>query len=353
MKDELELVFPTEEYIEKIIEFKDEFIQNGEDIIYGSGGLDKEENVKEWLKNVKDDLTRKSYNKEIGRFPAALYLAIRKNDKKLIGIIQIRLKLNEYLLNYGGHIGDSVRPSERNKGYSTKMISLALNEARKLGIGNVLIVCYKENTASAKTIIKNGGILENEINDESNIYQRYWITLKKKYADARNKDDILKRSFKNIRIDKDNFHGNISLLTIKEVKKEWRIDVEQRCILANNYNWLGFYPDGKNYCITAMLDDKDNIVEWHFDMARQLGEEKGVPYEDDLYLDVVLVPDGRINVLDEDELEDAYNRKEVSKKDYDMAYETANKIIKEAKGEGYLKRLNDFTKEYLKIIKDV
>ena len=175
MKDELELVFPTEEYIEKIIEFKDEFIQNGENIIYGSGGLDKEENVKEWLKNVKDDLTRKSYNKEIGRFPAALYLAIRKNDKKLIGIIQIRLKLNEYLLNYGGHIGDSVRPSERNKGYSTEMIRLALEKCKELNIRKVLMTCDKNNVASAKTIIKNGGVLENEIEESGNIVQRYWI----------------------------------------------------------------------------------------------------------------------------------------------------------------------------------
>ena len=83
-----------------------------------------------------------------------LYLAFRKQDQRLIGIIQIRCKLNDYLLNFGGHIGDSIRPSERNKGYSTKMIALALKEAKKLGIGNVLMTCNKNNLASARTIIK-------------------------------------------------------------------------------------------------------------------------------------------------------------------------------------------------------
>ena len=150
--------------------------------------------------------------------------------------------------------------------------------------------------------------------EDNKIVQRYWITLKKRYADGRNKaNHILESDFKNIRVDNAEFKGNISLLSIKKVRKEWRIDVEQRCILANNYNWLEIYPDGENYCITAMFDENDNIAEWYFDIAKELGVEDGIPYEDDLYLDVVIVPDGRIHVLDEDELKSAYDRKEVSK----------------------------------------
>lgn len=75
----------------------------------------------------------------------------------------------------GGHIGDGVRPSERKKGIGTQMISLALKECKKLGIDKVLMVCNKENIGSAKSILNNGGILENEIVVNGVIQQRYWL----------------------------------------------------------------------------------------------------------------------------------------------------------------------------------
>lgn len=81
------------------------------------------------------------------------------------------------LLN-GGHIGDGIRPSERKKGYATKMIALALLECKKLGINKVLMVCDKNNIGSAKSIINNGGVLENEVVVQGIVNQRYWITLK-------------------------------------------------------------------------------------------------------------------------------------------------------------------------------
>ena len=90
-------------------------------------------------------------------------------------MIDIRHRLNDYLFNFGGHIGYSVRKSERKKGYATEMLALALVECMNLNINKILITCDKENTASVKTIIKNGGILENEIPEENRITQRYWI----------------------------------------------------------------------------------------------------------------------------------------------------------------------------------
>ena len=96
----------------------------------------------------------------------------------LLGAVNIRHYLNDYLLQFGGHIGDGIRPSERRKGYATEMIRLALIECKKLGIDRVLMVCDKSNIGSAKSIINNGGILENEFVDEDGeINQRYWIDL--------------------------------------------------------------------------------------------------------------------------------------------------------------------------------
>ena len=92
-------------------------------------------------------------------------------------MINIRHSLNDYLLGRGGHIGFGVRPTERQKGYATKILSLGLNRCKELKIHDVLLTCNKDNIASVKTIQNNGGILENEIIDKENvkIIQRYWI----------------------------------------------------------------------------------------------------------------------------------------------------------------------------------
>lgn len=92
-------------------------------------------------------------------------------------MIDIRHRLNEYLLQFGGNIGYSVRPSQRRKGYATEMLALALEECRKLGLDRALVTCDKTNIGSAKTIQKNGGVLENEVLEGDRITQRYWIAL--------------------------------------------------------------------------------------------------------------------------------------------------------------------------------
>lgn len=93
------------------------------------------------------------------------------------GSIDIRHRLNEYLLQFGGNIGYSVRPSQRRKGYATEMLALALEECRKWGLNRALVTCDKTNIGSAKTIQKNGGVLENEVLEGDRITQRYWIAL--------------------------------------------------------------------------------------------------------------------------------------------------------------------------------
>lgn len=113
-----------------------------------------------------------------GKVPDSTFFLIDEERNRLLGAVNIRHYLNEGLLLHGGHIGDGIRPSERRKGYATEMIRLALIECKKLGIDKVLMICDKDNIGSRKSIINNGGILENEIVDEDgNIEQRYWINL--------------------------------------------------------------------------------------------------------------------------------------------------------------------------------
>lgn len=113
-----------------------------------------------------------------GKVPDSVFFLLDVERNILLGAVNIRHSLNDHLLQFGGHIGDGIRPSERRKGYATEMIRLSLTECRKLGIDRVLMVCDKANIGSAKSIIKNGGILENEFTDENGkTHQRYWINL--------------------------------------------------------------------------------------------------------------------------------------------------------------------------------
>ncbi len=113
-----------------------------------------------------------------GLVPDSVFFLLDIDRNRLLGAVNIRHYLNERLLKDGGHIGDGIRPTERGKGYGTEMVRLALIECKKLGIDKVLMVCDKTNPASRKTIINNGGILENEVIDEDGeIEERYWINI--------------------------------------------------------------------------------------------------------------------------------------------------------------------------------
>jgi predicted acetyltransferase len=99
-------------------------------------------------------------------------------NKKVIGVVNIRHKLNESLLYRGGHIGYGIRPTERMKGNATEILKQALVKAKEIGIDKALITCDKDNIGSAKTILINGGILDSEEVINGIEIQRYWIELK-------------------------------------------------------------------------------------------------------------------------------------------------------------------------------
>ena len=347
--DELELIFPTKEYKKDVEEYLQEFIDNGENEIAGDGGLDRIRDFDKWLEKIQNDLSVDTIDKD--RIPATLYLTIRKSDKKIVGNLQIRHFLNEKLLNYGGHIGDSVRPSERRKGYATEQIRLALGKCKELGIDNVLMDCDKNNIESAKAIQNNGGVLENEIYVENELVQRYWISLKKRFVtNPNNMEFVDNGSFKIKSFNNSDFVGDVALIKFNKMNKPYMIENINLCMANDNYKWLEFYDYNKKYRLTAMYNENNEIIEWYFDIARKIGKEKGMPYEDDLYLDVVLTPEGDIKLLDEDELKNAFDRFEVNKSDYEMAYNEAKQLMNKLQNnKDTLKILTDkYLKEMLK-----
>lgn len=149
--------------------------------------------------------------------------------------------------------------------------------------------------------------------------------MKKRFANAV-KEGINEYYIK--RVEEKYFNGYICLVKMKNVKKPWIVkdDKLEDCILDENYEWLEIYPDNEKYAITAMFDDNNNLIEWYFDMIKTNGVENGVPYIYDLYLDLVIKSNGKEVVLDEDELKEALNNRDISKDDFNMAYKTMKKI---------------------------
>jgi predicted acetyltransferase len=111
-----------------------------------------------------------------GFVPSSTFWLVN-SENEILGTVNIRHRLSESLMIEGGHIGYGVKPSERKKGYATKMLTLALLEAKKLGIEKAFLTCDKDNVASTKVILKNGGSLyrENVLDGISKL--SFWIEL--------------------------------------------------------------------------------------------------------------------------------------------------------------------------------
>ncbi|MED1113360.1 GNAT family N-acetyltransferase [Bacillus paramycoides] len=170
----MKLLKPKYEYSEQIMEYRQAFSNSGEQL-HGSSSLQNFDSFDEWFEKV--SIQEVGENLPSNRVPSSQFLSVENG--KLIGFVNIRHRLNPELLLESGHIGYSIHPDERRKGYATKQLQLSLAEAKKLGLKKVLITCDKANVGSAKTIQKVGGVLEDEVvsSNSDEIVQRYWIEI--------------------------------------------------------------------------------------------------------------------------------------------------------------------------------
>lgn len=171
----MELIRPSKKYEKSWLQAIEEFRRDPKTIKLWEASGD--------INNI-DDLARDAELRSKGEklppgwVPYDLYWAIDKNE--FVGIVSIRHELNDYLKQFGGHIGAEVVPSKRRLGYGQKILELSLQKARELGLGKVLVTSFENNIASWKIIEKNGGKLEDKIKaaGESDVTRRYWINLK-------------------------------------------------------------------------------------------------------------------------------------------------------------------------------
>ena len=172
----MKLIEPTIEYEKQLYDYRKEFINSGSSMD-GTGSFIEYESPSEWLKKV--EALKNTETVPEGFVPSTQFIFVREEDNKIVGMIQIRHCFNEYLEKYGGHIGYSVAPSERLKGYGSLMLKLTLPYCKKLGLSRVLVTCVKGNNGSRKIILKNKGIYESTVYepDKDVFLERYWIDL--------------------------------------------------------------------------------------------------------------------------------------------------------------------------------
>lgn len=163
----------------------------------GTSGLDDEyENYENWLKKLEQikNIETCPSDRCIGRE----YFLIRENDNQIIGMVNLRWNLNEWMLNYGGNIGYGIRPTERMKGYNKINLYLCLLKAKKIGLKKVLLTAYEDNLGSINTIKALGGVLENKVLDykgSNKFLGRYWINVNEsiKIYENEYKEKILRK----------------------------------------------------------------------------------------------------------------------------------------------------------------
>lgn len=175
----IKLLEPQMEYADDIWAFRQEIFDfdiNNEDRFAGCMSLDSCKSAEEWIKIC--ELRKSSATcHQVGTLvPSNMYLAVRVNDNRIVGIIDLRHHIDHPILGtWGGHCGYSVRSSERGRGYAKEMLRQNIENARNIGIERLLVTCNDKNTASEKTIIANGGVYEYSISIGDCLMKRYWI----------------------------------------------------------------------------------------------------------------------------------------------------------------------------------
>ena len=168
------LITPTTDLQDEYLDFYNEWKDSGETMIPWVITKDPS-NFPAMVQELLD--AHNGINLPESWVPDSTYWLVTDHNR-IVGAVNIRHSLTEHLFNAGGHIGYGIRPSERRKGYATKLLALSLEKAKQLNITKALVVCDEVNTASEKTILHNGGLRDEDfIEEDGNVVRRFWIEL--------------------------------------------------------------------------------------------------------------------------------------------------------------------------------
>ena len=170
------LVIPDASMADEIVAYRQAMLDAGSSMD-GCGSLRRHANPADWL--AYNGLLSRKETAPATWVPSTQYVYVREKDGRIVGMLQVRWEMNDFLRRFGGHIGYSVRPDERRKGYAAAMLADGLAIVRANGLDRVMITCLADNEGSRRTIVKNGGVYESTVWEpkEGLWLERYWVAL--------------------------------------------------------------------------------------------------------------------------------------------------------------------------------
>jgi len=156
--------------------------------------------------------------------------------------------------------------------------------------------------------------------------------MKRKFSDRANWRRIISKTYSSHFCNEEHFQGLITYYHIHELRNPlWKTYYNKRiCLADRGYVWMQHFPQGENFVVTTMFNHEGQVVQWYIDICKAQGfTDQQVPWFDDLYLDIVVLPSGEIMLMDEDELEEAVVQDDVSLEEAEAARQTAEKLLAE------------------------
>lgn len=173
----MKLIKPTLEHEAVLKAYIQDMIQNN-DSCHGCGSIEDYERYEDWLKHIESYAVKALIPKDSKYVEGSQYFLWDEDNQQVVGMVNIRHELNAYLLKFGGHIGYSIRPSYRNKGYAKLQLNMALDILKQKGVERALVTCNADNIASMKTILACGGVEDTpNVEPDGTVIKRFWITL--------------------------------------------------------------------------------------------------------------------------------------------------------------------------------
>ena len=256
------------------------------------------------------------------------------DDNEIVGLFKIRHYLNDFLRKGAGHIGYGILPEHRGKGYAKHGLLLAIEKCKEIiKEDEIYLSVYKDNPASLRAQLVCGAFIVGETDEE------YLTRIKLKdnnitfgFRDLR-RNDWKRITQKEVIVDdekNDFFEGKVCFLDMQKVESPLTVDspIGKVTIANDNYKNLIFAPRDKNWWLTIMFDDQDNLIESYFDITRTNNfSNPENPYFIDMKLDICIPYGDEPTIMDEEELKAIYEQGLITKEDYENAYDTARRII--------------------------
>ncbi len=155
------------------------------------------------------------------------------------------------------------------------------------------------------------------------------MNLKRKYGDRSHWMSVLERRYTQTYLETEGFKGHVTLLELGKVSKPLFVKYYEKnvCIVENGYLWLQHFPSDRHHSLTTVFDDKGQVVQWYIDICYQNGfSADNVPWIDDLFLDIVVLPTGEVFQLDVEELDEALLNGTIDKPLFNIAIQEAESI---------------------------